>query len=73
LEKLSSETKSDLSIIFLLKSGDALAKENVLLWIAVDGNSFIRLLVVVLVLFILIDIGLDISLDKDSVNPLLES
>jgi hypothetical protein len=45
----------------------------VLLWIAVDGNSFIRLLVVVLVLFILIDIGLDISLDKDSVNPLLES
>jgi len=43
------------------------------LWIAVDGNSFIRLLVVVLVLFILIDIGLDISLDKDSVNPLLES
>ena len=42
---------TDLSKIFLLKSGAASAKENVLLWIAVLGNFFINLFVGVFLLF----------------------
>ena len=73
LSKLISDIKRDLSKIFLLKSGEASANENVLLCIAVDGNSLISLLEVVLVLFISIEIDLFFSFVTERMYPLSTS
>jgi hypothetical protein len=73
LEKLSSAIKIDRSTSLRLKSGDALAKENVLLWIGVHGNSFTNLLVLVLLLFKEIEIVLFLLFSISTIYPFLLS
>ena len=60
-ENSSSAIKIDLSSSFLLKSGEASANEKVLLWIGVQGNSLMSLLVTTLLLFSSTDIDLFLS------------
>ena len=64
------ETNKALSSSFLLKSGEASAKEKVLLWIAVDGNSLINLLDVTFELFTSIVRDALLLFDIWSVYPL---